>query len=181
MTTANRSLLWAQAQQAFHHRAKLNGAACTAHGGPRFVCRDVDRQGPYFSLPGWFKPIHDGHRRPDGRLELTRALAVSCNVYFAQLGVELGPEPFAALASAGLEVDNRRAFDRHGQMIDFRLTARRDSNAAKAFLRKAIDKVRLHRPVTICTDNAPTYRKVVQHENRRYAPQFDSIVHIDKR
>ena len=74
-----------------------------------------------------------------------------------------------------------RAIDRHGQMIDFRLTARRDAGAAKAFLRKAIEKVRLHRPVTICTDKAPTYRKVIQEENRRYDPQFDSIAHIDKR
>ena len=74
-----------------------------------------------------------------------------------------------------------RAIDRHGQMIDFRLTARRDTKAAKAFLRKAIEKVRLHRPVTICTDKAPTYRKVIQDENQRYDPQFDSITHIDKK
>ncbi|WP_193140956.1 IS6 family transposase [Meridianimarinicoccus sp. MJW13] len=74
-----------------------------------------------------------------------------------------------------------RAIDRHGQMIDFRLTARRDAKAAKAFLRRAIEKVRLHRPVTICTDKAPTYRKVIQDENRRYDPQFDSITHIDKK
>lgn len=74
-----------------------------------------------------------------------------------------------------------RAIDRHGQMIDFRLTARRDAKAAKAFLRKAIEKVRLHRPVTICTDKAPTYRKVIQDENQRYDPQFDSITHIDKK
>lgn len=74
-----------------------------------------------------------------------------------------------------------RAIDRHGQMIDFRLTARRDAKAARAFLRKAIEKVRLHRPVTICTDKAPTYRKVIQDENRRYDPQFDSITHIDRK
>ncbi len=80
-------------------------------------------------------------------------------------------------------------------MIDFRLTARRNAKAAKAFLRKAIEKVRLHRPVTICTrsrdiagamhcramDKAPTCRKVIEDENRRYDPQFDSNTHIGKK
>ncbi|MFS4583675.1 IS6 family transposase [Phaeobacter sp. C3_T13_0] len=37
-----------------------------------------------------------------------------------------------------------RAVDANGQMIDFRLTARRDAKAAKAFLNKAIERVRLH-------------------------------------
>jgi len=37
----------------------------------------------------------------------------------------------------------------------------------------------LHRPVSICTDKAPTYRKVIREINHRYDPQFDSITHID--
>lgn len=74
-----------------------------------------------------------------------------------------------------------RAIDRHGHLIDFRLTARRDAKAAKAFLRKAIERVRLHRPVTICTDKAPTYCKAIRDENRRYDPHFDSITHIDRK
>ena len=53
------------------------------------------------------------------------------------------------------------------------------TQTAKAFLNKAIERVRLHRPVTICTDNAPTYRKVIRDENQRYDPLFDSITHID--
>ena len=47
-----------------------------------------------------------------------------------------------------------RAVDVNGQMVDFRLTARRDAKAAKAFLNKAIERVRLHRPVTTVTDKA---------------------------
>lgn len=74
-----------------------------------------------------------------------------------------------------------RAVDANGQMIDFRLTARRDAKAAKAFLNKAIERVRLHRPVTICTDKAPTYRRVIREINLRYDPHFDSIRHIDKK
>lgn len=65
--------------------------------------------------------------------------------------------------------------------MDFRLTARRDAKAAKAFLNKAIERVRLHRPVSICTDKAPTYRKVIREINHRYDPHFDYITHIDKK
>ncbi|MDO6732390.1 IS6 family transposase [Marinovum sp. 2_MG-2023] len=73
-----------------------------------------------------------------------------------------------------------RAVDANGQMIDFRLTARRDAKAARAFLNKAIERVRLHRPVTIFTEKAPTYRRVIREINCRYDPHFDSIRHIDK-
>ena len=66
-------------------------------------------------------------------------------------------------------------------MIDFRFTARRDAKAAKIFLNKAIERVRLHRPVTICTDKAPAYRRVIRDINHRYDPHFDSIRHIDKK
>lgn len=74
-----------------------------------------------------------------------------------------------------------RAVDANGQMIDFHLTARRDAKAAWAFLRKAIGRVRRHRPVTIVTDKAPTYRRVICEISCRYDPHFDSIRHIDKK
>tara|TARA_R100000750_G_scaffold49855_1_gene34747 strand:- start:993 stop:1397 length:405 start_codon:yes stop_codon:yes gene_type:complete len=66
-------------------------------------------------------------------------------------------------------------------MVDFRLTARRDAKAAKAFLKKAIERVRLHRPVTIVTDKAHSYRRVIREINHRYDPHFDSIRHIDRK
>ena len=72
-----------------------------------------------------------------------------------------------------------RAIHRHGQLIDFRLSARRDAKATKAFLRQTIARVRLHRSIMICTDKAPTYRKIIRDENRRYDPRFDSILHND--
>ncbi|MEP2767498.1 MAG: IS6 family transposase, partial [Paracoccaceae bacterium] len=74
-----------------------------------------------------------------------------------------------------------QAIDTDGRLIDFRLTARRDAKAAKAFLKKAIERVRLHRPVSICTDKEPTYRKVIPEINHRYDPHFDYITHIDKK
>ena len=52
-------------------------------------------------------------------------------------------------------------------MIDFRLTARRDAKAAKAFVNKAIEQVRLHRPVTICTDKARAYARVIREITHR--------------
>lgn len=74
-----------------------------------------------------------------------------------------------------------RAIDANGQLVGFRLTARRDAKAAKAFLNKAIERVHLHRPVSICTDKAPTYRKVIREINHRYDPHFDYIMHVDRK
>ncbi len=66
-------------------------------------------------------------------------------------------------------------------MVGFRLTVRRDAKAAKAFLRKAIERVRLYRPVTICIEKADTYRRVIREINQQYNPHFDSIRHIDRK
>ncbi|MFQ6554214.1 DDE-type integrase/transposase/recombinase [Aestuariibius insulae] len=46
-------------------------------------------------------------------------------------------------------------------MVNFSLTAWRDANAAKAFFRKAIEPVYLHRPVAICLDKAQAYHRVI--------------------
>ncbi|HWO24661.1 MAG TPA: FtsW/RodA/SpoVE family cell cycle protein [Kofleriaceae bacterium] len=78
----------------------------------RYTCRDMDAQGPLFTLPGWPKPIHDHTGdRPHGTPDLALALAVSCNVYFGQLGLALGPAPFAALRKDGLDVGYGAALD----------------------------------------------------------------------
>ncbi|WP_127115195.1 IS6 family transposase [Shimia sediminis] len=74
-----------------------------------------------------------------------------------------------------------RAVDANGQMVDFRFTARRDTKAAKALLNKAIERVGLHRPVSIVTDKAQTYRRVIREINFRYVPHFDSIRHTDRK
>lgn len=82
----------------------------------------------------------------------------------------------------GRQVALPRARDHaNGHMVDFRLTSRRDAKAAKAFLDKAIERVRLHCPVTICTDKAHAYRRVILKINHRYDPHFDSIRHIDRK
>ncbi|MFP7675823.1 DDE-type integrase/transposase/recombinase [Marivita sp. S0852] len=60
-------------------------------------------------------------------------------------------------------------------------TARRDAKAAKSFLNKAIERVRLHRPVTICTEKAQAYARVIREINHRYDPHFESVRHIDRK
>ncbi|HEY0985906.1 MAG TPA: FtsW/RodA/SpoVE family cell cycle protein [Kofleriaceae bacterium] len=77
----------------------------TGAADSRFTCRDADAQGPLFTLPGWPRPIHDhSGERPHGTIDLAQALAVSCNVYFAQLGLAMGAEPFTELRRDGLEI-----------------------------------------------------------------------------
>jgi cell division protein FtsI/penicillin-binding protein 2/cell division protein FtsW (lipid II flippase) len=81
-------------------------AAVRAHkANEHFDCVDQDAQGPLFTLPGWPKPIHDfTGDHPHGSPDLASAIAVSCNVYFAQLGIALGPEPLRELRTAGVDV-----------------------------------------------------------------------------
>lgn len=102
-------------------------------------------------------------------------------------------EKFLRQASVGLQVDETyvrvggkwrdrwRPIDANGQMVDFRLTARRDAKAAKAVLNEAIERVRLHRAVMIVTGKAQTYRRIIREINHRYDPHFDSIRHIDSK
>ncbi|WP_172677887.1 DDE-type integrase/transposase/recombinase [Ruegeria sp. 6PALISEP08] len=66
------------------------------------------------------------------------------------------------------------------QLIDFRLTARRDAKAARAFLRQARDTVRQYQPQTIVTDKAHSYAKVIREINDRLGPE-DTIRHIDRK
>jgi cell division protein FtsI/penicillin-binding protein 2 len=81
------------------------GEGCAARGELDFECAQKDDDGPYFTRPGWPKPIHDHSNDPmHGRIEVAEALAQSCNVFFGQLGLALGPEPFVALSQAGAEV-----------------------------------------------------------------------------
>jgi cell division protein FtsW (lipid II flippase) len=88
-------------------RAGLLGKStqCVAKTGPVFGCLHRDAQGPFFTRPGWYKPIHDHPEDPiHGNIEYIRGLAVSCNVYFGQLGLQLGPDAFTKLVADGVEI-----------------------------------------------------------------------------
>lgn len=71
-----------------------------------------------------------------------------------------------------------RAVDQRGQLIDFRLTARRNANAARAFLHQASETVRCYQSMTIITDKAHSYAKVIEEMNYGNGPD-DRIRHID--
>jgi peptidoglycan glycosyltransferase len=88
--------------------AKLFTALAAARAGAstsRFSCVERDAQGPLFTRPGWPKPIHDhSSDRPHGEVDLVEAIAVSCNVYFGQLGLALGPTPLVELHADGVDI-----------------------------------------------------------------------------
>jgi cell division protein FtsW (lipid II flippase) len=109
-------------------RAGVLGAAstCPARAGPFFDCAHRDAQGPYFIKPGWYAPVHDiAMDSPHGHIEFVRGLAMSCNVYFGQLGLQLGPEAFEKLVSDGLEMGWGRGWYKAGKpgSRDLALTA----------------------------------------------------------
>ncbi len=55
-----------------------------------------------------------------------------------------------------------RIVDQRGQFVDFRLTTKRDSKAAKAFMAQAQRDCGLYPPMTIVTDKAPTYPAIIR-------------------
>ena len=65
-----------------------------------FTCSRLpdDRVGA--RLPGFSRPIRDDvlDKQPHGTIDMHRALVVSCNAYFAQLAVKLGPQALLAIA-----------------------------------------------------------------------------------
>jgi len=64
--------------------------------------------------------------------------------------------------------------------MDFRLTARRDSKAAKAFIKHALANSGLYPPATIVTDKAPTYPAIIE-AMEDHASFNEPIKHIDQK
>ena len=73
-----------------------------------------------------------------------------------------------------------RAVDQNGQVIDFRLTAKRNASAARAFIRQAHETVRIYAPMSITTDKAPTYKRVIAELNRHVCPG-EEVTHITRK
>lgn len=73
-----------------------------------------------------------------------------------------------------------RAVDQLGQLIDFRLTTRRDAKAARTFLRQAHKTAQRYQPLTIITDKAHSYAKVIGEINGRLGPDC-AIRHVTRK
>ena len=73
-----------------------------------------------------------------------------------------------------------RAVDQRGQLVDFRLTARTDVRAVRAFLKQASENARLYQPHTITTDKAHSYARVISEMNRFELPG-EGILHINRK
>ena len=73
-----------------------------------------------------------------------------------------------------------RAVDQHGQVIDFRLTAKRNVSAAGAFIKQAHETVRIYTPMSITTDKAPTYKRVIADINR-YSFPGEEVIHVTRK
>jgi cell division protein FtsW (lipid II flippase) len=71
----------------------------------RFTCSRLPDNRVGARVPGYTRPIRDDvmDRQPHGTIDLHRALTVSCNAYFAQLAVRVGPRALIdAAAPAGI-------------------------------------------------------------------------------
>lgn len=82
----------------------IAGAALRADLGDRrstHACVRLQdgRVGNY--VRGWSRPVRDDpmDKAPHGAVDLRRGLVVSCNAYFAQLALQLGPQPILDAAS----------------------------------------------------------------------------------
>lgn len=66
-----------------------------------YVCHHLPDGRVGVQLRGWTRPIRDDEldKEPHGNVALTHGLVVSCNAYFAQLGVQLGPQVLLDTAS----------------------------------------------------------------------------------
>jgi len=82
-------------------------ATCPTGASPRFLCNTVIGGRTAYTLPTWSKPIHDfGDGGAKGEVDLVGALTRSSNVYFGQLALALGPEPYRKLRTDGVEFGN---------------------------------------------------------------------------
>lgn len=65
-----------------------------------FTCSRLPDNRIGVRIPGFTRPIRDDvlDTHPHGTLDMHRALVVSCNAYFAQMAVKLGPQALLAVA-----------------------------------------------------------------------------------
>jgi peptidoglycan glycosyltransferase len=74
-------------------------------GGQRYTCARLPDGRVGARLKGWTRPVRDDvlDERPHGTIGIHDGLVHSCNAYFAQLALDLGPEPLIGIAD-GLKI-----------------------------------------------------------------------------
>jgi cell division protein FtsW (lipid II flippase) len=74
-------------------------------GGERYTCARLPDGRVGARLKGWTRPVRDDvlDERPHGTIGIHDGLVYSCNAYFAQLALDLGPQPLIAVAD-GLKI-----------------------------------------------------------------------------
>jgi peptidoglycan glycosyltransferase len=90
--------------------AALNRASASAL--PPFMCEGLAGGRVGARIPGVSRPVRDDvlDRSAHGRVDLRKGLVLSCNAYFAQLALYLGPDALAgAAAPAQIQVSSSRA------------------------------------------------------------------------
>ena len=67
-----------------------------------FTCSRLPDDRVGVKMPGFTRPIRDDvlDKHPHGTIDMHRALVVSCNAYFAQLAVKLGPQALLGVAQS---------------------------------------------------------------------------------
>jgi cell division protein FtsW (lipid II flippase) len=79
-------------------------AALRTNAGPgaSFMCQRLPDGRVGTRIPGFGRPVRDDvlDRAPHGLVDLHRGLVVSCNAYFAQLAVRVGPQAIMETAAA---------------------------------------------------------------------------------
>ena len=76
-------------------------------GSQTFACTRLPDGRVGARIPGYTKPVRDDERdaAAHGVIDMHRAIAVSCNAYFAQLAVRIGPQALLdAARSAGISI-----------------------------------------------------------------------------
>ncbi|HTM05171.1 MAG TPA: FtsW/RodA/SpoVE family cell cycle protein [Vicinamibacterales bacterium] len=91
--------------------AALRSNAATSE----FMCQRLDDGRIGTRIRGYTDPVRDDvtDREPHGNVDLHKGLVVSCNAYFAQLAVKIGPQAILdAAAPTGIKVANEPALKR---------------------------------------------------------------------
>ncbi|MBD2750722.1 DDE-type integrase/transposase/recombinase [Microvirga sp. BT688] len=69
-----------------------------------------------------------------------------------------------------------RAVDKHGRLIAFMLSDRRNTNAAYRFLRKAIQVMSHSPPSSITTDKLASYPKAIRIRRKLFVSEFQLLL-----